>query len=94
MKAKWLSFTIAYFLESGLFNELRPIQIKKFLAPSLGLCTTSVLSPRATPPTPSLTRPMAIVVPQILNFGKKTQLQNLAAGRPMSVMSLKRRPRG
>jgi hypothetical protein len=33
----------------------------------------SVLSPRATPPTPSLTRSMAIVIPRILNFGKKTQ---------------------
>ena len=82
MKAKSLSFTNVYFFESGLFNELRPIQMKKFLAPYLGLCTTSVLPPRATPPIPSLTRPMAIVVARILNFGKKTQLQNLAAGRP------------
>jgi hypothetical protein len=27
---KWLSFAIAYFFESRLFNGLRPIQIKNF----------------------------------------------------------------
>jgi hypothetical protein len=35
MKAKLLSFAFIYFSESGLFNELRPIQIKnlrRFLA--------------------------------------------------------------
>jgi hypothetical protein len=36
MKAKLLSFAFICFLESGLFNELRPIQIKKLLSPSPG----------------------------------------------------------
>jgi hypothetical protein len=36
MKAKRLSFAFICFLESGLFNELRPIQIKKLLPPSAG----------------------------------------------------------
>src|ERR1700677_3834161 len=36
MKAKRLSFAFICFLESGLFNELRPIQIKKLLSPSPG----------------------------------------------------------
>jgi hypothetical protein len=31
MKAKVLSFPFIYFSESGLFNGLQPIQIKKFL---------------------------------------------------------------
>jgi len=31
MKAKSLSFAFISFCESGLFNGLRPIQIKKFL---------------------------------------------------------------
>jgi hypothetical protein len=36
MKAKWLSFTFICFSKSGLFNGLRPIQIKKFLPPVSG----------------------------------------------------------
>src|ERR1700678_1819029 len=36
MKAKRLSFAFICFLESGLFNELRPIQIKKLLPASTG----------------------------------------------------------
>jgi hypothetical protein len=36
MKAKLLSFLFIYFSESGLFNELRPIQIKKFPQPPPG----------------------------------------------------------
>jgi hypothetical protein len=30
MQAKLLSFTSVYVSESGVFNELQPIQIKKF----------------------------------------------------------------
>jgi hypothetical protein len=41
MKPKLLSFAFIYFSESGLFNGLRPIQIKKtaaFLAPAGVVC--------------------------------------------------------
>jgi hypothetical protein len=34
MKANFLSFVFIYFSESGLFNGLWPIQIKKFLSAS------------------------------------------------------------
>jgi hypothetical protein len=34
MKGKLLLFPFISFAESGLFNELRPIQIKKFSPPS------------------------------------------------------------
>jgi hypothetical protein len=40
MKGNELSFPFIYFSESGLFNELRPIQIKKFS--SLFSCALSV----------------------------------------------------
>jgi hypothetical protein len=40
MKGRELSFPFIYFSESGLFNELRPIQIKKFS--SLFSCALSV----------------------------------------------------
>jgi hypothetical protein len=43
MKAKMLSFANSYFSESGLFNELRAIQIKNAL-PS-GLCAKRLSSP-------------------------------------------------
>jgi hypothetical protein len=36
-----LSFIIVYFLESGLFNELRAIQTKKFLPPISGCALLS-----------------------------------------------------
>jgi hypothetical protein len=40
MKGNELSFPFIYFSESGVFNELRPIQIKKFS--SLFSCALSV----------------------------------------------------
>ena len=36
-----LSFAYVYFLESGLFNGLQPIQIKKILVPSQVVCRRS-----------------------------------------------------
>jgi hypothetical protein len=41
MQAKVLAFAISYFSESGLFNGLRPIQVKKFLLPSSASCDIS-----------------------------------------------------
>jgi hypothetical protein len=47
MKAKLLSFAFFYFCESGLFNGLRPIQIKKSFPVShcASNVTTRSLSP-------------------------------------------------
>jgi hypothetical protein len=53
MKAKSLSFAFIYFLESGLFNGLWPIQIKKSFPP---FGSVRVVQKRSIVPTPPVAR--------------------------------------
>jgi hypothetical protein len=71
MKAKLLSFAYVYFLESGLFNGLQAIQIKKFLALVSGCVQPQFCRRMAPRPTAVSIRSMTIVIARVRNFGKK-----------------------
>jgi hypothetical protein len=75
-------FTSVYFFESGLFNELRPIQIKKIPVLSQVVCETSQRAPSPLPSRPGAPstarsmRPTEIGIAHVLDFEKRLHVKN------------------
>jgi hypothetical protein len=77
-----LAFTSVYFFESGLFNRLRSIRIKIF-RPLVSGYVQPQLRRHEKPAPPSFLRPIAIVIPWILNFCKILQSFDNGVERPL-----------